>query len=294
MGKGMVHMSGLRSRLAGWACLALCALAGCDQRQELTRVDSEKEANRILVEIEARGVSNAAKEEKSAQRKTVWSIVVPPDQLSLARTILVQCDLPRDTHSGFSDVATSGSLIPTKGEERAKFIYATSGELARTFETYDRVVSARVHIVVPEQDEFSHEPTTRPSATSAMVLIKYTPLTPTTDNRPRPAGSGFSDAPVTAEDVKQMVARSVEGLSAENVYVTFTRASVTPPTPPPVVAAATPAKTTDESKDASSPAPADKNLLMQLYGAVALFGLIAIILTALLVREKRKQRLARA
>ncbi len=288
-------MSGLRSRLAGLACLALCALTGCDQRQELTRVDSEKEANRILVEIEARGVSNAAKEEKSAQRKTVWSIVVPPDQLSLARTILVQCDLPRDTHSGFADVTAGGSLIPTKGEERAKIIYATSGELARTFETYDRVVSARVHIVVPEQDVFSRDATTRPAATSAMVLIKYTPLTPATDSRPRPAGSGFSDAPVTAEDVKQMVARSVEGLSADNVYVTFTRATVTPPTPPPVTAAASPTATAKpDANQSTESAPADKNLLMQLYGAVALFGLIAIILTALLVREKRKQRLARA
>jgi type III secretion protein J len=283
-------MSGLRSRLAAVACVVFCALAGCDSRQELTRVDSEKEANRILVEIEARGVSNAAKEEKSAQRKTAWSIVVPADQLSLARTILVQCDLPRDTHSGFSDLATSGSLIPTKGEERAKLIYATSGELARTFETYDRVVSARVHIVVPEQDSFSHEAATKPAATSAMVLIKYTPLTPTTESRPRPAGAGFADAPVTAEDVKQMVARSVEGLSVDNVYVTFTRATVTPPTPPPVIAAAT---NSEPKTDSASPNP-DKNLLMQLYGATALFGLIAIILTALLVREKRRQRLARA
>ena len=287
-------MTGLRSRLAGLACLALCALTGCDQRQELTRVDSEKEANRILVEIEARGVTNAAKEEKSAQRKTLWSIVVPPDQLSLARTILVQCDLPRDTHSGFSDVAASGSLIPTKGEERAKLIYATSGELARTFETYDRVVSARVHIVVPEQDAFSQGATTRPVPTSAMVLIKYTSLNPTTDNRSRP-GAGFSDAPVTAEDVKQMVARSVEGLTADNVYVTFTRSNVTQPIAPPVTAAAATPNTKTESKEpAAESTPADKNLLMQLYGAVALFGLIAIILTALLVKEKRKQRLARA
>ncbi|HEY8747718.1 MAG TPA: hypothetical protein VIM11_07080 [Tepidisphaeraceae bacterium] len=279
-----------RWRRAVVACVLFCALAGCDSRQELTRVDSEKEANRILVEIEARGVSNATKEEKTAQRKTAWSITVPPDELSLARAILVQCDLPRDTHSGFSELAASSALIPTKGEERAKLIYATSGELARTFETYDRVISARVHIVVPEQEIFSHEAATRPSATSAMVLIKYTPLPAPADGKPRPAVAGFADAPVSADEVKQMVARSVEGLATDNVYVSFTRSVSTPQRIPPTVAAATsaPAKT---GATESTSTPADKSLLMQLFGATVLFGLIAIVLTALLVREKRRQRL---
>src|SRR6185295_15907339 len=102
---------------------------------------------------------------------------------------------------------------------------------------------------------FSHEATTRPSATSAMVLIKYTPLTPTTDNRPRPAGAGFADAPVTADDVKHMVAKSVEGLSPENVFVTFTRASVTPPAPPPVTPAVAAANTKTDSSDPPPPTP---------------------------------------
>jgi hypothetical protein len=64
----------------------------------------------------------------------------------------------------------------------------------------------------------------------------------------------------------------------------------TPQRIPPTVAAATsaPAKT---GATESTSTPADKSLLMQLFGATVLFGLIAIVLTALLVREKRRQRL---
>ena len=61
---------------------------------------------------------------------------------------------------------------------------------------------------------------------------------------------------MTADDVKHMVARSVEGLTPDNVYVTFTRASVTPPTPPPVNTPAVAANTKPESKEPAEAAPA--------------------------------------
>jgi type III secretion system YscJ/HrcJ family lipoprotein len=298
------------------ACVLLLAAGGCDKAaEELTKVDSEKEANRILVELEARGIKQAQKVEKAEQRKTAWSITVPAADLSAARTILVQCDLPRESHSGFSQMAESTSLIPTKSEERAKLIAALSGELERTFETYDRVTSARVHIVLPEKDPLAREATTRPSG-SAMVLIKYTPLA---TEEAADGGSGgadrtaavasigstgsagakkqpsYADAPVGMEEVQQMVARSVEGLTPQNVFVTFTKSA---PRAPMAVASAVAAVTPgngDNGTAAGTTAsagsgPADKKLMIQLFGAVAAFGLIAILLTVMLVREKKKQR----
>jgi type III secretion protein J len=281
-------------------------VGGCDSRtapQELARVDSEKEANRILVELEARGIKEAAKVEKAEQRKTAWSITVPQTELSAARNVLVQCDLPRETHGGFSAMAESSSLIPTKSEERAKLINALSGELERTFETYDRVVSARVHIVLPEKDPLSRsDATTKPTA-SAMVLIKYTPL-PTVDagndktavasaaDPPLGVGSkpNYADAPVGMEEVQQMVARSIEGLTPQNVFVTYTRSA-----PRTILASAVPAAAASPTTMPSSvvgATVADKKLMMQLFGAVAVFGLVAILLTVMLVREKRKGRAA--
>jgi type III secretory pathway lipoprotein EscJ len=284
---------------------------GCDQsntQQELTKVDSEKEANRVLVELEAHGIKQAQKVEKSEQRKVAFSITVPASELSAARSILVQCDLPREPHGGFASIAESSSLIPTKNEERAKLIHALSGELERTFETYDRVVSARVHIVLPEKDPLaSREATTKPTA-SAMVLIKYTSPPATTSDGGEssvastadtvaPNGkSSYADAPVQVQEVQQMVARSVEGLTPPNVFVTFTRSAARP-----VVAATATTIASANGTPTTGPAdsgagggatstPADKKLMMQLFGAVAVFGLIAILLTAMLVREKRKQR----
>ena len=297
------------SRQTQAAFLLLCTLllgacAGCEKREELTRVDSEKEANRILVELAERGIPDAGTEEKAAQRKTAYAITVPKEQLIKARAILVQCDLPRDSHGGFNTLVEGGGLIPTKTEERAKLMYAMAGELERTLETIDRVVSARVHIVLPERDVMQRDTKGRPTP-SAMVLIKYTPVAPAAatgtksgksasrapvdaaTTAPSALPAEFPDAPVRPEEVQQMVSKSVEGLTPEDVFVTYTR-SVGRQVPEPAAATAA---------AAASPAPSSgegRPLMLQLFAATAVFGLAAMVMTALLVREKRRNRAALA
>lgn len=286
-------------------CLALLA-AGCDEPKELARADTEREANRIIVELANHGIKQANKVETKESRKVVWTIMVPPADLENARKILVANDLPRPERDGFKGLLSQSGMIPTKSEERAKFIYATTEELARTFETYDGVVAARVHIVLPEKDPLRREPTTRPTA-SASVLIKYlavdvTPDTPS--GRPgsglfaEPEGTGASarpgkpiyiDAPIRAKDVQKVVARSVEGLNEESVFVTYSpvpalRSDVVAPVGGAAAGAAT---------DTAKPASDDKRLI-QLLAIAAVFGVITIVLIVLLVREKRRQRQALA
>jgi type III secretion system YscJ/HrcJ family lipoprotein len=288
--------------------LLLCLLsAGCDGREELTRVDTDKEATRILVELSRNGIAQPDKVEKKEQRKTAWGITVPKAELARAREVLLHADLPRESHGGYRGMIEQGGLIPTKTEERAKLMYAMAEELARTFETYDRVVSARVHIVLPEKDPLMRDATTRPTAT-AMVLIKYAPppeAAPATGDAGKDAGAQpaaaaapaatqsasrgtardeYADAPVHPDEVRQMVARSVEGLTPASVFVAYSRTATVPPP-----AAAAPAG------GAAAPTAAagvvDRGLLVKLLAAVALFGAISIFLTAMLVREKRRQRL---
>ena len=293
----------------GCACgLLLCFLsAGCDSREELTHVDTDKEATRILVELSRNGIAQPDKVEKKEQRKTAYGITVPRAELARAREVLLHADLPRESHGGYKGMIEQGGLIPTKTEERAKLMYAMAEELARTFETYDRVVSARVHIVLPEKDPLMRDATTRPTAT-AMVLIKYTAppdATATTadagtDAGAQPAASvtppatqavsrggardEFADAPVQPEEVRQMVARSVEGLTPASVFVAYSRSASISPT----AAAATTGGTAAPTATAGV---VDRGLLIKLLAAVALFGVISIFLTAMLVREKRRQRL---
>jgi type III secretion system YscJ/HrcJ family lipoprotein len=288
--------------------LLLCFLsAGCDSREEVTRVDTDKEATRILVELSRNGVAQPDKVEKKEQRKTAYGITVPKAELARAREVLLHADLPRESHGGYRGMIEQGGLIPTKTEERAKLMYAMAEELARTFETYDRVVSARVHIVLPEKDPLMRDATTRPTAT-AMVLIKYTappdasPATadaatdagaqpaavavPATQSASRGAArEEFADAPVHPDEVRQMVARSVEGLTPASVFVAYSRSA----TIPPPAGAAAPAGGTATST--ATAGVVDRGLLIKLLAAVALFGVISIFLTAMLVREKRRQRL---
>ena len=117
----------------GCACgLLLCFLtAGCDSREELTRVDTDKEATRILVELSRSGIAQADKVEKKEQRKTAWGITVPKAELSRAREVLLHADLPRESHGGYRGMIEQGGLIPTKTEERAKLMYAMAEELAQ-------------------------------------------------------------------------------------------------------------------------------------------------------------------
>ena len=296
---------GVWGRLGCTCGLLLCFLgAGCDSREELTRVDTDKEATRILVELSRNGIAQPDKVEKKEQRKTAYGITVPKAELARAREVLLHADLPRETHGGYKGMIEQGGLIPTKTEERAKLMYAMAEELARTFETYDRVVSARVHIVLPEKDPLMRDATTRPTAT-AMVLIKYAPPPETadagTDAGARPAAatsaaaiqsgsSGgardeFADAPVRPDEVRQMVARSVEGLTPTSVFVAYSRTAAVPPLA--AIAAATPAG----GAAAPTAGGVDRGLLVKLLAAVALFGAVSIFLTAMLVREKRRQRL---
>jgi len=310
--QAVIHGAPRTGKTSRGPLFVLCALilgfsSGCDSRSELTRVDSEKEANLILVELAERGVPDASTEEKAVQRKTSYSITVPKDSLAKARAILVQCDLPRDNHGGFGALVEGGGLIPTKSEERAKFMYAMAGELERTLETIDRVVSARVHIVLPERDVMQRDTRNRPNA-SAMVLIKYTPVTAgeTRPARKSPLGlyedtpatnpgalpAEFADAPVQPDQIQQMVSKSVEGLTPSDVFVTYTKSVGRQVPEPRTAVASTPAASagTAASPAVTSGGGADRQLLVQLFAATAVFGLAAVVMTALLVREKRKNR----
>lgn len=264
--------------------LGCLAVGGCEEGiEDLVIVNSEKEANRILFELTNHRVAQAQKQEKTEQRRTVWRIVVPKGEAQAARAVLLDLNLPREEHGGLEAMVSQAGLIPTRSDERAKLMLAMASELERTFETYDRVVKARVHIVLPEKDALGVEEGARRA--SATVLIKY---------MPGPAGSGKAgvgidphknpvDGPIPPELVAQMVARSVEGLGEakvegaklekESVVVAYT--------------AVQPAHKCPEAAKAPGTAEADQRLL-RLAVAAGLFGLLAIILTVLLVKEKRK------
>jgi type III secretory pathway lipoprotein EscJ len=91
-------------------------------------------------------------------------------------------------------------LISSPLEERIRFIYGLSQDVQETLSRIDGVITARVHIVLPENDPFAKE--VRPS--SASVFIKYLPDSHLEDIK---------------SEIKLIVEKSIEGLSYDKVSV---------------------------------------------------------------------------
>lgn len=245
--------------------LACALLGGCGEQADVVMVNSEKEANLILVEFERRGITAPSKTQQTVDRKVVWSIRCSPEQASQARQILVKLDLPREERGGLESMINSTGLIPTKTDERAKLMHAIAQELETTFETYDRVVRARVHVVIPDSEmSLTADPEKSPKP-SATVLLKYRAGDGASDGTPDPSQAG---PPMKEEDVQQIVARSVAGLEQTSVFVTFTPTEVVASNITEVVAS-----------------PGSKSMLYQLYAAVVLLGVFCVFLIVKLLKK---------
>ncbi|MEC8328546.1 MAG: type III secretion inner membrane ring lipoprotein SctJ [Pseudomonadota bacterium] len=177
--------------------LACLVLTGC--KVDLYSGLDEKQGNEMLALLLVEGVDA----EKIADKKGTVKLRVDKNQLSNAIEILSRNSYPRDKFATLSDVFPEGGLISTPTEESARYNYAVSQDLAATVSNIDGVLTARVHLVLPEQDG-NKKAKSDANLAKASVFIKHS--------------SNISlDAYIP--QIKQMVANSVGGLKYENIAV---------------------------------------------------------------------------
>jgi type III secretion protein J len=181
------------------AAAAITLLCSC-QSELYSRV-SERDANEILAALYTAGVSAG----KSTRDQKTWSVDVEERDLQRALQIVSEHGLPREQFANTGDLFKKEGLISTPSEERFRYIYAVSQELSNTLSQIDGVIAARVHPVMPANDPLASQ--VRPS--SASVFIKY---------------RHDANLEAMAPAIKNLVMHSIEGLSYENISLTFVAA----------------------------------------------------------------------
>ena len=148
--------------------------------------------NEIVAELRKQRMTNFVMDEKG--------IKVPADQVVPLRLKLAEEGLPTRGLIGWEKFDAQ-DFTRTEFEQNVNKLRAIQGELARTIQSIDGIVSARVAIVLPKKSLFqddAQEPT-------ASIFIKHI--------------RGKEPNPRQVKAITHMVSRSVEGLSPDNVTI---------------------------------------------------------------------------
>jgi type III secretion protein J len=174
--------------------LAALLLSACDT--ELYNNLDQRQANEMVATLQQRGIPAQRVIVKGGQ----YTVVVDKGRFAESIAILNEAGLPKQEFQTMGQVFKKDGLVSSPLQERAQMIFALSQELSRTVSEIDGVLSARVHLVLPENDPLRQQLV--PS--SASVFIRHR-----------------SDAPVGSlvPQVKMLVANGVAGLSYDKVSV---------------------------------------------------------------------------
>jgi type III secretion protein J len=174
------------------AVLFVWLLSGC-QEILLSKL-SEQQANEVVAALAEHGLSSS----KVIVDDTNWRIQVDAQHLASAVLVLQSTGLPGARNPTMGELFKKEGLVSSPTEERVRYVYAISQELATTLKSLDGVVDARVHVVIPNNDPLAE----RIVPSSASIFIKHRPTVNLT---------------ALSQNIKSLVQSSVEGLDYEHI-----------------------------------------------------------------------------
>lgn len=169
-------------------------LQACDTKL-YTNLD-EREANIIVATLARNGIPAG----RQAQDEGQMTVTVSEERFAEAVEILDRAGLPEQKFANMGDIFQGNGLVSSPVQERAQMIFALSQELSHTVSQIDGILSARVHVVLPDNDLLQQNST--PS--SASVFVRYIP--------------SLEIAPLIPQ-IKTLVANGIAGLSYDKVSV---------------------------------------------------------------------------
>lgn len=175
--------------------LGLCLLlAAC--KVELHSGLDERDANEIMAILLKNGIAAS----RDIAKDKSLTVLVDEGRFAEAVDILQTHSLPREKFNDLCSVFAGEGMISSPVEDRARLICALSQELSRTISEIDGVMSARVHVVLPENDLGRRD--AEPS--SASVFIRHQ------------EGAAIDKL---SPQIKMLVANGIEGLVYDKVSI---------------------------------------------------------------------------
>jgi type III secretion protein J len=194
----------MSSRYRALRLMIVIVLAGLLQACDIDLYTnlSEREANAMVAVLLREGVPASRKVQDDGQLK----VVVDEKRFAEAMKLLDEAGLPGQTFSNMGAVFKSNGLVSSPVQERAQMVFALSEELSHSVSQIDGIISARVHVVLPDNDLLKRVI----SPSSASVLVRYEPET---------------DINQLIPQIKTLVANGISGLGYEGVSVTAIKAA---------------------------------------------------------------------
>jgi type III secretion protein J len=186
-----------RARSGLGLCLALL-LAGC--QEDLYTGLTQRSANEMIAVLAENDIRATRAAGATA---ATFSIRVASDDMGRALRVLRAAGYPKDSYRTIAEMFPGDGIIVTPYEQRARMSYAISQELSRTISDIDGVVSARVHVMLPEGDTRNLGRNLPPSAS---VVVQHRDAV---------------DAADLTQRVRLIVANAVTNLPARNVAVSL-------------------------------------------------------------------------